>query len=203
MLSEDVGIKRRRLYLIEQSLEKSCKATLPLLLNFIKTLDPDKRYKFLEKYEPKLINHYPKKFLEDLPNSLLTLNEVEEGIGKSAKMAFRKNDIFTLNKIRNKLNENIKYFYQNQNDLMINGSPGEHLELLNKFIKNVEGMYIVVLSVWMILGQYEQEFRYPSKKAVPDTLLKSADNLQEFIEEFIKYADYYIFIMKSIKFPKN
>ena len=196
--SNESGIKRRKLYFIEQSLEKSCKAVYPLLLKTLKTIELTEIDKIMQNYNPKKLSHHPKELKEEISKNLLFLNEVENNLGTFARTAFENNDVLSLISAYNKLSENTEFFMKNQNKIWVAGPID--LKLFEKFSKTTHGVYLIVFSIWMVLGQYEQEFRYPPKKPIPVDLLDASNGLQKFVENFITYAEQYSILMTNIKF---
>jgi hypothetical protein len=199
-------IKRRRLYCIEQAMEKAAKAAYPLLLNNLKEIKPDTLYKELMQYKPKNISHFPKGLIDTVSKSLLILNKVNKNLGTDAKDAFNKKDLSKLLEYNKLIERELDRFRREE---LPNLKPNDSAELVYKKFQSlhnsINAYYVLGMSIWKILSDYEQQFRYPYDKKrgdnIPENLLDLGDDLHRYVENFIRNAVQDVQNKKSMSFP--
>jgi hypothetical protein len=202
-MNTDTGLKRRRLFFLEQAIEKASKSVYPLLLINLKNLKLSEIDKKLDEYDPLKVKHFPKELYPEIKDALHSLNKIKQGLGDKLLQSFNAKNVLKLLKESAWVESSINAFLGDLNSLKVSNSAKNTLEKLNFFNNCIAGYYIIVLSIWIILGaEYEQISRYPSDKEIPINLITNLDNLQIYIEKFLKIAESDNNMKRSIVFSK-
>lgn len=196
----EVGVKRRRLFFLEQTIEKAVKAAFPVFEQSEKLPKKlkDKLNEIMRSDNPpKKINHKLDLKIPDITNLLNNYKILNDTEKNNLVNAYSKQDILTLIDFSSKI-------------LLKNGSILQKMQNKvscqqdNLYLKDSSDLYyIIVVLVWDILALYEQSSRYPDldkNYTGVSILLNNLDKIHKYVVESISTLEKYTRMHKGIKF---